>query len=274
MVSRREDDLWIGERIDIDGYLALFLYDAVRAARRRRAAPERSRLLKRPILRIPIVVGLLVSLCAVALNFSAGVVSGAPAPRADTSGLFFPWVPNGETMDGAGPWYGSVTVQNLENFRVAISFSDSAGSKTSGGTTLEAHAAQTFSADDLGISSPGGGASVAASWDFSPPGQVQRLVDAGICTYKYDAVTDTLVHQTSGGVDLLGQPVDTRYLSSIVVTQTINGNTVTYQQGVDFNVIDQQLPTGPTVGALDWSPSGQEPGTGTPFDVTFIPAAP
>jgi hypothetical protein len=69
---------------------------------------------------------LLTSLFVLALVVSAFagsvVPAGADAPKySGIEWIFFPRVPNGEIMDETGPWYGTVTVQNLEDEPIVIS---------------------------------------------------------------------------------------------------------------------------------------------------------
>jgi hypothetical protein len=52
-------------------------------------------------------------------------LASAPAARAVTSAsspyvVYLPWVPNGETIDGIGPWYGILSFQNLSDDSCSI----------------------------------------------------------------------------------------------------------------------------------------------------------
>jgi hypothetical protein len=66
---------------------------------------------------------------------------------------------------GAGDWFDSVTIQNLEKYKVRIDFSNTAGGNIATGdwTTLEPHASKTFSAGNLGLPDGGAGVAVRAS---------------------------------------------------------------------------------------------------------------
>ncbi len=116
------------------------------------------------------------------VGLMAGVVGSASADTSPagtaSQWIYFPWVPNGEMMDNAGPWYGTVTIQNLENYRVIITLYDEAGGTTNT-TTLEPNASKTMSADQLGVASPGGAVAVQSAWDLSPSGQAQTLYQSG-----------------------------------------------------------------------------------------------
>jgi hypothetical protein len=54
------------------------------------------------------------------LSIAAGVAAGSATSTAQDreppsfSAIYFPWVPNGDMIDGAGLWFGSVTVQNID----------------------------------------------------------------------------------------------------------------------------------------------------------------
>ena len=109
---------------------------------------ERSTALRKRFLNLTLALGLVTGLFVGAL----GSASAETPIGSNNEWLFFPWVPNGEILDGDGPWYGTVTVQNLENYRINIQFGDTAGMEVDGlATTLEAHASKTFSAEQLGI---------------------------------------------------------------------------------------------------------------------------
>jgi hypothetical protein len=214
---------------------------------------ERSNQLRNRFLNMTIALGLVVGLMA-------GVVGSASADTSpagtESQWIYFPWVPNGEMMDGAGPWYGTVTIQNLENYRVDISILDESGGTTST-TTLEPNASKTMSADQLGVGSPGGAVAVQSAWD---PAAADELFLDGVCDLTTQ--TDTI---TKGGADTAdAMSTSTTDDTSVVVTQVINGNTVTYVNGTDFNVVNHN--------SIDWSPAGAEPATGTTYTVSYTTA--
>jgi hypothetical protein len=75
---------------------------------------------------------LLTSLFVLALVTSvfAGSVmlAGADAPKySGVEWIFFPWAPSEEIMDETGPWYGTVTVQNIDDEPIVISAHAMAG---------------------------------------------------------------------------------------------------------------------------------------------------
>lgn len=68
-----------------------------------------------------LVLSLLVGMCALpdaTLAQTHDPNPDDPGPQEENPHLFdaiyFPWVPNGDNTDGTGPWYGSITVQNID----------------------------------------------------------------------------------------------------------------------------------------------------------------
>ena len=102
--------------------------------------------------------------------------------------IYYPWVPNGDVIDGAGPWHGSITVQNVDveqsnegvRFwvfdsrtinRVAMNddgsgepytFEDALDDSTVPRFDIDANASITLSAAALGIAEPGSALAVYA----------------------------------------------------------------------------------------------------------------
>src|SRR5579875_868183 len=128
--------------------------------------------LRKRFLNIAIALGMVVGLL-VGVVGSASAVTPTPA-YGGTNWIFFPWVPNGEKVDSTGPWYGSITIQNLEDSPIVLTFGPTAGS-TGGALTnvtqnaiVQAHAAYTFTASQIfGATSTvtGGGVAATAAWD-------------------------------------------------------------------------------------------------------------
>ncbi|HEX7101521.1 MAG TPA: DUF4815 domain-containing protein [Nitrolancea sp.] len=193
------------------------------------------------------------------IGLMAGVVGSASAADTSPAGtesqwIFFPYVPNGEMLDGAGPWYGTVTIQNTEDYRVIISFGQTAGGVDTSqhSTTLEAHASKTFSADQLGIASPGAGVVVQSAWD-----PVDDLPDS-VCQ---DTITSENLTRggTANTADQMSGSANPD--SSVVVTQTVNGVTNTFSVNTDYLVKNHN--------SIDWSPAGAEPIAGSNYTVTY-----
>jgi hypothetical protein len=71
---------------------------------------------------------------------------------------YFPFVPNGEMIGGTGPWYGSISVQNLENAPVHVWVGPVGPFDPAdyfGFAVLAGKASTTFSIQSLGIAAPG-----------------------------------------------------------------------------------------------------------------------
>jgi len=196
------------------------------------------------------------------IGLMAGVVGSASAADTSPSGtsnqwIYFPYVPNGAQIGTpqTGPWYGTITIQNVESFRVNIAFGQTAaGINNNLSTTLEAHASKTFTADQLGIASPGAGVAVQSSWNTSAPGTPQDLLNAGICsnTFTTDhltrgALNPTVVNGPQSdnltGTVLAGQE------AGVVVTQTIGNTTTTFANGTDYVVTNDNSITWLTTAA-------------------------
>jgi hypothetical protein len=211
---------------------------------------ERSNQLGKRFLNITFALGLVIGLMA-------GVVGSASADDSpagtESQWIFFPYVPNGEMLDGAGPWYGTVTIQNTEDYRVIISFGQTAsGVDTSQhSTTLEPHASKTFSADQLGIASPGAGVAVQSSWAL-----IDELPDS-ICQANFTS-EQVVRGGTADTADQLSGTIGDD--GSVYVTQTVNGTTTTFPSSAYF--IKNHT-------SIDWSPVGPEPGPGTTYTVHY-----
>lgn len=116
---------------------------------------------------------------AVCLLTGLSVAALSPGPPAEASShngstcLFFPWLPNGTTLshpswvDAAGPFYGTITVQNLEPESVDIYFmsTDRCQDADLGGETefwMQPFETRTFDPADIGITPGTGGGVVVA----------------------------------------------------------------------------------------------------------------
>jgi len=188
-----------------------------------------------------------------ALGLIVGALAGlttAPAPAQQgpqnpgQNAIFFPWVPNGETLNGTGPWYGTVTVQNLNNAEITVDFhkpGDSSSSTPILSTVLEPFASKTLSAAQLGISSPGG-----------------AVVALAECSE-----TVTVTHGALDSTDTVTAPVDTA-TPNIVVKQ---GST-TYVSGTDYT-IQNLTSTGFQINWNTGNVNANEPAPGSQYKVSF-----
>jgi hypothetical protein len=87
---------------------------------------------------------------------------------------FFPWVPNGtDDMDGMGPFYGTVTVQNLMPWDIEVDLFTGTGVADenwdfAGTLNLEPNESQTQTASALDIPSGEGASVIAIGWTERP----------------------------------------------------------------------------------------------------------
>lgn len=89
--------------------------------------------------------------------------------------IFYPFLPNGELIDTTGPWYGSITVQNVDDADVRIWVFPDAGfepNQALGTYVLPPNGAITLSAASLGLQDSGSSLVVAGMyrsiWDAEP----------------------------------------------------------------------------------------------------------
>jgi len=189
---------------------------------------------------------------AMALGLITGLFVGAIAPAAAApeepgeGAIYFPWVPNDDSLAGIDGITGSVTVQNLEGFAVDVTLTDADGNELTS-ITLNPRASQTWTADQLGIDAPGAGVIATADW-----ADVQDLFDAGVIVC--DAVEETGTRGTPENTtdEITG-------LEAEPTTVAIAG----YRVGADFN---WRYENGTLY--IDWSPSGAEPAAGA-YSVTL-----
>src|SRR5690606_9519937 len=181
-----------------------------------------------------------------------GLIAGAIATTSaapDEPGqptLFFPWVPNDDDIAGIEGVTGSITIQNLEIFPVAVTITDADYNELTS-ITLNPRASQDWTADQLGIDAPGSGVIESADW-----ADVQDLFDAGLIFCDVEEVTGTR-----------GTPENT--------TDTITGVGAAptfveiqgYREGADFT----WRYSGGTL-FIHWNPPGAEPSAGTQYTVS------
>ena len=118
----------------------------------------------------------------------AGTIGTAGADDLEASeGVFLPWVPNGETLNGMGPFHGTVTVQNLSGiaaidlyFYAGVGSSSDAYEDPEVVANVQPNASVTLSADQIGVDSPGGsvhvfGYTVDGGFDAPIAGSVKNV---------------------------------------------------------------------------------------------------
>ncbi|TVR75974.1 MAG: hypothetical protein EA415_02040, partial [Sphaerobacteraceae bacterium] len=102
---------------------------------------------------------------SIGVSSAQGPISGSiDAVDALSTGVYFPWVPNGEMLGESGPFHGDVTVQNLGSlmagstdlyFYVGVGSGSQAYDNPYVVANVQAGASVTVSAADLEIDSPG-----------------------------------------------------------------------------------------------------------------------
>jgi hypothetical protein len=115
---------------------------------------------KKQMLSILLALGLVVGAFAAALGPASADHPTPPEVIGDESSahVYFPWVPNGSVIDETGPWYGTITLQNLEPVSAELDVyvgQDGGGFSLAQTLSLAANGSTTLSAADLDISSPG-----------------------------------------------------------------------------------------------------------------------
>lgn len=76
---------------------------------------KRQATLRSPLVRLTITIAL-----AITTVLSGVVTPPAQAQPASETTFYFPWVPNGDDVNGQGPWYGKLSFQNLSDGSCSI----------------------------------------------------------------------------------------------------------------------------------------------------------
>ncbi|MGV2385136.1 MAG UNVERIFIED_CONTAM: hypothetical protein LOD86_07700, partial [Thermobifida fusca] len=190
---------------------------------------------------------------ALALGLITGLFVGAIAPAGaapDDPGagaIFFPWVPNNDSIAGIEGINGSIVVQNLEPFSVHVDVYDAAGNELTS-ITLNPRASQGWTAAQLGIDEPGSGVIAVAHWfDFA---EICKVRKADVTLGRRGKPADT----TDEFPELDGYGDDWNKIQ-------VQG----YVEGVDYNwwVANGIL-------YIDWSPDGAEPAYGNAIVVALL----
>ncbi len=96
---------------------------------------------------------------ALLLVISAFILAIPTASAADTETVLLPWVPNGDTTGGLGPWQGHIEVQNtsdqLCSFQISVPV-ESGGWVTLNSFLVGPHQLSDFSPEDIRLPAPGG----------------------------------------------------------------------------------------------------------------------
>ncbi|MGA7673214.1 MAG: hypothetical protein WBW04_22545, partial [Nitrolancea sp.] len=103
---------------------------------------------------------------ALLLVISAFILAIPTASAADTETVLLPWVPNGDTTGGLGPWHGHIEVQNttdqLCSFQISVPV-ESGGWVTLNPYIMGPHQLSDFSPEDIRLPAPGGAVKIEAT---------------------------------------------------------------------------------------------------------------
>jgi len=192
---------------------------------------------------------------ALALGLITGLFVGAIAPAGaapDDPGagaIFFPWVPNNDSLAGIEGINGSIVVQNLEPFSVHVDVYDADFNELTS-ITLNPRASQGWTAAQLGIDEPGSGVIAVAHW------------------FDFAEICDVVEDGEDVEVGTRGEPADTTDEFPVPAGYGEDWNkiqVVGYVEGRDYNWwVD-----GDTL-YIDWSLDGAEPTYDTQIVVDLL----
>ena len=221
------------------------------------------------VVALGLVTGLLVgavgSVGAAGNNGTGGPINGNPVPFDMTgSALYFAFVPNGAVINGVGPFFGTVTVQNVEDVPINITLSNTSGVAQQT-APLNPHASKTFSAASLNIPSTGnmvGGIKVTSTWQSTTnPAYLPLGVICGTTSPSTSSGQINVTSNATNGVDAFAAPA---------------GQTINAISSIDFGTTVWSGPF-PAVGAstattpgVSINPNGQ----GATIDWTNVVGAP
>ncbi|MCS7294392.1 MAG: DUF4815 domain-containing protein, partial [Dehalococcoidia bacterium] len=189
------------------------------------------------------LISLLTAL-ALAVSAFAGltVAPAGAAQEVPQQAIFFPWIPNGEEYGEMGPWYGSMTIQNIEGFPITVDIYKADGTLITT-SPFQPLASKTWSSAQLFGDKPGGGVYAVARSIRGP-----------------FTVTVTRGGTPNGSDDI---PVGACDVATVQVTQ---GGT-TFRAGEDYTWVQ----TG-TILTIDWGLAGalaDEPDAASQYSVTI-----
>lgn len=177
---------------------------------------------------------------------SAQETNGVSSPASDI--MVFPWVPNGamiqddrEDFGDSGPYYGTVTIQNLESERIDIFYTstaeddyDSDDLGTWESEKLGANRSVTLSASDLGVEAPGSGVLVAGRKELTTdPARIAAVQKQTSAVAPLDNARTDGTHQIVGGyTGLQNRQVGMEVVLPIV---QINSNWTTVMHVTNLN---------------------------------------
>jgi hypothetical protein len=180
----------------------------------------------------------------------ASAQEGGPVSP-DSDVIMFPWVPNGAMIQDSradfgdtGPYFGTVTIQNLESSRIDIFYTatdrvgfDTEDVSTWGSQKLEPYSTVTLSASTLQVPAPGSGVLVAGRQEGSSnPARIAAVQKQASDVAPLAHAQTNSTHKIVGGyTGLQDRQVGTDAVLPIV---QINSNWTTVLHVTNFNDTD------------------------------------
>ena len=185
------------------------------------------------------LVSLLTALALAVSAFASLAVAPAGAqtgPEYPDTTIYFPFVPNGEELAGVGPWYGTITIQNVEDEPIIVDIFRSDGTVAIGGIQLNEHGSRTFSSASLFASAVGTftaiRGAVANGTDTISVGTCQASsvsVRQGATVFSQG--TDYTWTQTGSTITINWGPAGSEPLAGTSYTVTVSGTNCPFGNG-------------------------------------------
>jgi len=185
------------------------------------------------------LVSLLTALALAVSAFASLAVAPAGAqtgPEYPDTTIYFPFVPNGEELAGVGPWYGTITIQNVEDEPIIVDIFRSNGGLAIGGIQLNEHGSRTFSSASLLASAVGSftaiRGAVANGTDAISVGACQASsvsVTQGATVFRQG--TDYTWTQTGSTITINWGPAGSEPLAGTGYTVTVSGTNCAFGNG-------------------------------------------
>jgi hypothetical protein len=211
------------------------------------------------LFRLFLALGLSLSLFAGTMA-TGSAVNGPAGPTS----IYFPWVPNNTPLGSLGPFYGTVTIQNLESEEVTVYYKATDDGELDDlnefdDLVLDGRASVTLSAEDLGVPAGGSGVIVRAETvDGEDPaviaGVQKQAAPVAPAVPVLEATTSAAHHTVGGYTGLTDWDIDDTVVLPIVQTNT-GWNTLirvtNFAQGSED--ADVEVTLYPAGGGATWS---------------------
>jgi hypothetical protein len=172
---------------------------------------------------------LLLTLALTAMLVAGLATTSSASNHQSSHAVHFPWVPNGAMLGDSGPYYGAITIQNLEGAEISVYVVPL--SRLGGGEpptllpwTLGPHASLTLTSPqiDFGDGVPGSGVLVHAEFTgTSEPARIAGVQKQTAAEPPAASSRTTQSHMTAGGyTGLSSSEIDTGAVLPIVQTNS------------------------------------------------------